>query len=180
MRGSSCVVGSGVGVRWRPEPRRRRLVPAGSGAMGNPGTATSADAGVGTSSGTAAVVWGVVGPVAWVASWCAEATPVAAIGAGVSQRAMESWTVTPFIGTIVAQSAALVVARQLAGGQETLHGAARGRAQGTSAQARCLLEVLRASRMRRRRNCRGCSWHLASIGTTGLRRCRCSRRCWDA
>jgi hypothetical protein len=81
-------------------------MPTGGGATGNPGTATSAGAGVGTSSGTAAVAWGGVGTGAWETSWCTEATLVAAIGAGMSQRAMESWTVTPFIGTIVAQSAA--------------------------------------------------------------------------
>ncbi len=97
-----------------------RLMPAGGGAMGNSCTAASAD--VGTSSGTATVAWDVVGSVAWVMSWCMGATLVAVIGAGVSQRAMESWTVMPLIGAIVARSAAWVVVRQLAGGQVMLHG----------------------------------------------------------
>ena len=81
-------------------------MPAGGGATGNPGTTAGTAIGGGTPSGTATVVWGVVGPATCATSWCTEATLVAAIGAGVSQRAMESWTVTPFIGTIVAQSAA--------------------------------------------------------------------------
>ena len=81
-------------------------MPTGGGATGNPGATAGTAIGGGTPSSTTTVAWGVVGPAAWVASWCMGATLVAVIGAGVSQRAMDSWTVMPLIGAIVAQSAA--------------------------------------------------------------------------
>ena len=105
-------------------------MPTGGGATGNPGTTTSAGAGAGTSSGTVAVAWGGVGTGAWETSWCTEATLVTAIGAGVSQRAMESWTVVPLVGMTIVWSAVVALARQLIEGRAVLHGAVQGRAQG--------------------------------------------------
>ena len=108
-------------------------MPTGGGTMGNPGATASIATGVGTSSGPATVAWGVMGPSAWVMSGCMGVTLVAVIGAGASQRAMESWTVAPLTGAIIARSTVWAVVRQLDVGWAVLHGAVRGRAQGASA-----------------------------------------------
>jgi len=86
-------------------------MPTGGGATGNPGTTAGTAIGGGTPSSTATVAWGVVGLAAWVTSWCMGAALVAMIGAGVSQRTIESRTAAPPIGTIVVRSAAWVAVR---------------------------------------------------------------------